>query len=140
MNEFYKIDRDVTLSEKIDDDTVVINLSTGCYYNFNATASYIWELACCGLSKDEINSQYTAAFHLSTKKAASDVDLVINTMVSDSLADTTDEKPVTCELPTDIAAYIVPAIEKFDDMQEMLLLDPIHEVTEKGWPYKNNEQ
>ena len=139
MNKFYKIDSDVTLSEKIDDDTVVINLSTGCYYNFNSTASYIWELAQCGLNKNEIIAQYTAAFHLSPEKVASDVSFVINTMVSDGLAEATDDKSVTCELPTDITAYNVPVIEKFDDMQEMLLLDPIHEVTEKGWPYKNNE-
>ena len=27
-----------------------------------------------------------------------------------------------------------PTIEKYDDMQELLLLDPIHEVDEDGWP------
>jgi hypothetical protein len=34
--------------------------------------------------------------------------------------------------------YVEPEIVEFDDMQEMLLLDPIHEVKDKGWPYKKD--
>jgi hypothetical protein len=27
-------------------------------------------------------------------------------------------------------------LQKFTDMQELLLLDPIHEVDERGWPHR----
>ena len=30
--------------------------------------------------------------------------------------------------------FKAPALQKYTDMQEMLLLDPIHEVDESGWP------
>ena len=30
--------------------------------------------------------------------------------------------------------YRSPAIERFDDLEELLVLDPIHEVDEAGWP------
>ena len=30
--------------------------------------------------------------------------------------------------------YEAPALAKFTDMQELLLLDPVHEVDEAGWP------
>jgi hypothetical protein len=30
--------------------------------------------------------------------------------------------------------YKPPAIERFDDLEELLVLDPIHEVDEAGWP------
>jgi hypothetical protein len=42
--------------------------------------------------------------------------------------------------PTDLGesslplVYTPPAIERFDDLADLLLLDPIHEVTEPGWP------
>ena len=29
-----------------------------------------------------------------------------------------------------------PVLEKFTDMAELLLLDPIHEVDDSGWPNK----
>ena len=38
------------------------------------------------------------------------------------------------EVPLSPMAFEKPVIEKFSDMQEMLLLDPIHEVSEMGWP------
>ena len=31
--------------------------------------------------------------------------------------------------------YVPPQIERFTDMQELLLLDPIHEVDDTGWPH-----
>jgi hypothetical protein len=31
-----------------------------------------------------------------------------------------------------------PILERFDDMQELLLLDPVHEVSdEEGWPARS---
>jgi hypothetical protein len=30
--------------------------------------------------------------------------------------------------------FSVPLLQKYTDMEEMLLLDPIHEVDEQGWP------
>ncbi len=30
--------------------------------------------------------------------------------------------------------YAPPALETYTDMQELLLLDPIHDVDETGWP------
>jgi hypothetical protein len=31
-------------------------------------------------------------------------------------------------------AFAPPTLEQYTDMQELLLLDPIHEVDEQGWP------
>jgi hypothetical protein len=28
-----------------------------------------------------------------------------------------------------------PGLQKYSDMQDLLLLDPIHEVDEMGWPH-----
>jgi hypothetical protein len=34
------------------------------------------------------------------------------------------------------ARFVEPALNKYTDMQELLLLDPVHEVSEAGWPSK----
>ena len=31
--------------------------------------------------------------------------------------------------------YVPPVLEKFTDMQDLILLDPVHEVSERGWPH-----
>ena len=43
------------------------------------------------------------------------------------------------ELGVEKTQFEFPIIEKFTDMQELLLLDPIHEVDEKGWPHQAAE-
>lgn len=52
---------------------------------------------------------------------------------------------VPAELTADLTAEIEvpasdefqpPALESYTDMQDLLLLDPIHEVDEMGWPQK----
>ena len=47
------------------------------------------------------------------------------------------------ELPTTITngtstTYKTLRIQKYDDMEELLLLDPVHEVDEAGWPCRPN--
>ena len=34
-------------------------------------------------------------------------------------------------------AYEKPVFQKYDDMQALLLIDPIHEVDDDGWPVAN---
>ena len=36
-------------------------------------------------------------------------------------------------------AFVAPAIEEFDDMRNLLLLDPIHDVAEVGWPARRED-
>ena len=31
--------------------------------------------------------------------------------------------------------WSTPVLESHDDLQDLLLLDPVHEVTEAGWPH-----
>ena len=33
--------------------------------------------------------------------------------------------------------YGLPALERFTDMEDLLLLDPVHDVEEMGWPHVN---
>jgi len=35
-------------------------------------------------------------------------------------------------------AFEAPILHKYNDMQELLLLDPIHDVEETGWPSSKN--
>ncbi len=37
------------------------------------------------------------------------------------------------------APFVLPVLERYTDMQELLLLDPIHDVDESGWPHRKVE-
>ena len=36
-------------------------------------------------------------------------------------------------------AFSVPQLERFDDLRDLLLLDPIHDVGENGWPLRGGD-
>lgn len=42
----------------------------------------------------------------------------------------------TIPTPDSIPEYAAPTIENYTDMQDLLMLDPIHEVDVAGWPKK----
>ena len=37
--------------------------------------------------------------------------------------------------PVGRTPFVDPALEKYTDMQDFLLVDPIHEVSDAGWPH-----
>ena len=42
-------------------------------------------------------------------------------------------------IPKDVLIdYSTPVVEIFSDMQEILLLDPVHDVDKSGWPITKN--
>jgi hypothetical protein len=32
--------------------------------------------------------------------------------------------------------YQPPCLEKFEDMSDLIMLDPVHDVSDVGWPYR----
>lgn len=40
----------------------------------------------------------------------------------------------TDEIKTGKLSFEVPVLHKYTDMEDLLLLDPIHEVDDEGWP------
>ena len=39
-------------------------------------------------------------------------------------------------LPAFPGEFVQPRIERFDDLRDLLLMDPIHDVGEDGWPLR----
>jgi len=120
--EFYEIYGPDVISEEMDDETVIINLESGCYYSLNAAATKIWEAV---LSKMAI-------------EASGAVSDVIAVMLEEKLIRKTEFAAVTrgTFVPDMSEGGPVPVIEKHSDIKEMLILDPIHEVEDLGWPNK----
>ncbi len=119
------------ISEPMEGELVVINLESGCYYSLNRAAAKIWSYLDKGISVEQII-------------AAQQGDGLDETEVNDTIASFCgflEEEMLMIASASDqdlleyeSDSYEKPVIEKFSDMQEMLLLDPIHEVSEMGWP------
>jgi hypothetical protein len=138
----YRSSGPAIVSETVDDETIIVNLDTGSYYDLNHVGACIWEQVERGQTPGEAAAQVVARFGAGADEARRAMDDLVSELVEEGLiAEIPAGLDVTLS-PNGAAsggqsaglAYVPPVMNKHSDMQELLLLDPIHEVDEAGWP------
>ena len=119
----------------MEDELVVINLESGCYYSLDPMATLLWTQLQKGCTADQMFKKFSAD---SPEKTLEEINTFITFLIDEELiAETTESADLAlCDLESYDLAFKTPCVQKFTDMQEMLLLDPIHEVSDKGWPHE----
>ncbi|MFT4115534.1 PqqD family protein [Bradyrhizobium sp.] len=128
-----------TVHDTFGDETVIVNLDTGSYYSAQGSASAVWRLVGEGVPDRTIVDHYTAAHPSDASDVARALADFFAQLVAESLVEV-DASAGGEPGPAPIAAakpdqsFVPPVLQKYTDMEEMLLLDPVHEVDEQGWP------
>lgn len=122
--------------EIFDNEVVAVNLDVGIYYSITGWSAKVWQMIQNGLSIDEMDqtlSKYcddSANINESLVKFTQellDKNLIISSTRQDMHSSTDLQFEKIDKMPTLF-------IEEFSDMQDILLLDPVHDVDESGWP------
>lgn len=122
--------------ERLDDEVIAIDLENGAYFALDDVAADCWTILAAGGAVDAVVDATVARFGVTSETARHDIERFVDELVQVRLLLPTDEKSVPAALPATQPprAYQPPTIERFDDLEELLVLDPIHEVDESGWP------
>lgn len=125
--------------ERLEDEVIAINLENGAYFAFDGAAADCWTIAAAGGTVDEIVPVLTARFDVTADVAATDATAFLAALVEHGLAirdvaDSTAEALPVLESPAVLGRYETPIVETYDDLETLLLIDPIHEVDDAGWP------
>ena len=146
----YQIDRSNVVYEIFDNEVVIINLDNGNYYSYNGVGVEIWNQLTKKNSIDNI-SQSLSNIYPSVRLDN------LKTIINKSIADLENEKllisseiknnqeiniPVETnqDIKVDNNVIKIPTLQRFTDMQDFLLVDPIHEIDYEKWPEKDNEK
>ncbi|HEY8600245.1 MAG TPA: PqqD family protein [Thermomicrobiales bacterium] len=125
------------IHELIDGEVVLINLDSGSYYSLDGVSATIWSGLVAGYSGNTL-CQYVGAHHAGDQATiANDTERFLGELAAEALIIATDNVAAEHALPEITAAprpYSPPTLGKYTDMQELITLDPIHEVDETGWP------
>ena len=127
------------IHESIDGEVIVINLASGAYYSLKGSAAEVWEIINGAPSVQD--GQIAAALAPAHDTPHAEVE----TSVAQFVAQLRDEGLVAEVEPTGVevsasrnggaaGAFVPPVLEKFTDMQDLVLLDPVHQVDATGWP------
>ncbi len=145
--ERYRIRSPQIVYQTIDEEAVVLNLERGHYYSLRSTAEAIWSGIGKGLSASDIVSELKRRYNAGSGEIESAAANFIQKLKEEELVVSVEgsghEKQAEPSLATEAVqktAFETPVLEKFTDMEELLLLDPIHEVDEAGWPNAKQPQ
>lgn len=133
----YRVNEPKVVSETLDGETIAIDLESGSYFSMNPAASVVWNLIVDGHPVAAFPAVVAARFAISPEDAAADIARFVENLLRDRLVVAAEPKAVAAPAIAGEgqAAYAAPSVERFDDMQELLLADPIHDVTLAGWPH-----
>lgn len=137
--QYYTTEVPKIISKEFDDEVVLANYDSGLYYSLADTGAKIWLALRAGASDQGIITAFAGKFPAAADVEAS-VRAFIEHLVREGLivpADSGDEKAgLSLDLLNEFQA---PVLDRFDDLKELLLLDPVHDVDEAGWPVKADD-
>lgn len=136
----YRVNGPHVISETVGGETIVVNLTSGHYFSLEGTAVDVWQ----GLERGdavesivlELESRYEAQYEeigAAVEKLLHDffgAELIVaegNGAVEPRLSPSQDSGQR--------APFVTPSFTTFTDMQDIILLDPVHEVDARGWPH-----
>ena len=123
------------LADSIDGEVVAIHLLTGRYYSMRGTAAEIWAGLTDGATVDDLGAGLAPRHGAEPAAAGRLAEWFLGRLAADDLVagPGTDagETPVVPAVP----GIDPPVLESFTDLEELMLLDPVHDVDERGWPH-----
>jgi len=146
MNPRFKPNAPAVVSEIIDGEAVIMHLKSGSYYSTEHVGSQIWTWIEQGLSRAEMLERMAERYPVARQDLATSLDSFIAELVAQDLVRETAVDPVAT--PTSDPAsvngaaqpFAAPVLNVYSDMKDLLLLDPIHDVDEIGWPIQKPQE
>ena len=144
VNARFRVNTPKVVHEPFEDEVVVVNLDTGRYYCLQRAGVAVWLGLVNGWSIGEIASQLDAKYLAVEGEIRRAVGALISelereqlvSLVAPDAGGRAHAQPGTAlDAPAaDRPPFESPTLQVYTDMQDLLLLDPIHEVDEAGWP------
>jgi hypothetical protein len=126
-----------------DNEVVIINLDSGSYYSLDKIGAEIWTSIESGSSITDIIEDIYDRYDSGTLNIEHSIVRFVDQLQKEQLiVSHTNENGnvpkkdarMKAARPEKRHPFQEPVLQKFTDMQDLLLLDPIHEVDETGWP------
>ena len=143
MNKAFEVNAPAVISEIIDGEAVMMNLSSGHYYSTEHSGAMIWGWIEKGRNRAELIALVERNFTALPVDYIAAIDAFVGELVAHELirevsADGAVAPPAVSQANS-LAAFENPVLNVYKDMKDLLLLDPIHDVDEAGWPMPKPE-
>jgi hypothetical protein len=140
--ETWRVNAPDVISETIDSETIILHLGNGFYFSVGGSGPVAWQM----LSESATMAQTVAAIESRYETSGIDLESHLDRFVGKLTAEgllvpavATGAESSAATMPVDTGSRLPfesPTLAKFTDMEDLLLLDPVHEVSpDQGWPH-----
>jgi hypothetical protein len=136
METLYQINATATASEEFDGETVVIQFRKGTYSVLSGSAPGIFAMLTSPVSLAAICAALSTGGGAQSDGLQSEVEgFVTQLLAAELVVERPADKTAIPDAMTE--PYSPPKIETFEDLADLMKIDPVHEVDmELGWPRK----
>jgi hypothetical protein len=142
----FQINSPGVVAETLDGETTIVDLERGTYFALNKPGSVVWDAVVAGADLNAAAAALGGAYGIADDAARADVERLVGELQEHQLLVGGAQEHAAnaagatvngangagaAEAPPE---YVAPELSVYTDMQELLLLDPIHEVDDAGWP------
>jgi Coenzyme PQQ synthesis protein D (PqqD) len=139
VQEYYDINSPRIIYENVDNEILIIDTLTGSYFSIKETGSQVWQLIAKKNNIDKIVKYLAQNGEANLNQISEDVNFFLQDLLDNELiisVEKPDQDSENQELSFAKIDYVQPKLNKFTDMQDLLLIDPIHDVNQEGWPHR----
>ena len=139
MAERFRANTPRFVDETIDGESLIMDMVKGTYYSCVGPSAIAWNELKSGASPTEVAHTLTVAYSVDHLTAVADVGRFAAALL--------DEEALIRDLDADDAPrplsnmakardeYETLSFERFTDLSDLILLDPVHDVADAGWPH-----
>ena len=141
MTTRFRVNSPNVIHETIEGEVVLIDLKTGTYYSLRDSGAAIWQSIEQGAGEDDIEAALRSRYDASGDDIRDGLRRLLGELEREGLIRAEDGEAAEAASPSfsDNGAarlpFAAPVLEKHTDMQDLILLDPVHEVGAEGWPH-----
>lgn len=131
----YQLNEEKMFADITDGIAIIINSETGIYYGMNTFATNVYENIVAGASIEDIKAEIEKLSDLPAN-FEENFKMFIDAMIEKEILVEGADGSAEADINVDLAKEDNYALElkEYNDAQELLLADPIHEVKEEtGW-------
>ena len=134
----FRVNSPRVIYENIDGELVLINLEKGSYYSTDSVGAELWDLIVAGCCVTEMHQAIRARYEGDALEIDKAIAEFLSELRGEELIIAAEEAGKSERARPGAGAerrpFLVPVLNKYSDMKDMLVLDPIHDVEERGWP------
>ena len=139
MDPTLRVNAPAVVAEVIDGEAVIMDLASGHYFSTQGVGCDIWRAIEGGASHSDIVHSLVSAYDVDPQVAGSAVASFVEELVQRKLVIASNGEHSSMARAVSAGAenrlpFTTPVLNSYTDMEELLLLDPIHDVDETGWP------